>query len=55
MDGEGRILASEEDLFLLINRDYSRKMFVFSQKGLFLSFADNIHLPKPSGREADLE
>lgn len=55
VDGEGRILASEEDLFLLINRDYSRKMFVFSQKGLFLSFADNIHLPKPSGREADLE
>lgn len=55
VDGEGRILASEEDLFLLINRDYSRKMFVFSQKGLFLSFADNIHLPKPSGRKADLE
>lgn len=37
VDREGRILSSEEDLFLAINRDYSRKMFVFSQKGLFLS------------------
>ena len=37
VDEEERILASEEDLFLSINRDYSRKMFVFSQKGLFLS------------------
>lgn len=36
VDAEGRILAEEEDLFLVINRDYSRKTFVFSQKSLFL-------------------
>lgn len=42
VDGEGRILASEEDLFLVINREYSRKTFVFSQKELFLSFTDKI-------------
>lgn len=44
VDGEGRILASEEDLFLVINREYSRKMFIFSQKGLFLSYTDKIFL-----------
>ena len=42
VDGEGRILSSEEDIFLAINREYSRKMFVFSQIGLFLSFTDKI-------------
>ena len=44
VDGEGRILASVEDLFLVINREYSRKMFIFSQKGLFLSYTDKIFL-----------
>ncbi len=42
VDGEGRILASEEDLFLAINRDYSRRMFIFSQKGLFLSLVRKV-------------
>lgn len=42
VDEEGRILASEADLFLAINRDYSRRMFVFSQKELFMSFAEKI-------------
>lgn len=37
VDMEGRILATEEDVCMLINRDYSRKLFVLSQKGLFLS------------------
>lgn len=42
VDREGRILASEEDLFLVLNREYSRRMFVFSQKGLFMHCADKI-------------
>lgn len=42
VDKEGRILSSEEDVFLVINREYSRKTFVFSQKGLFMSFTDKI-------------
>lgn len=35
-DAEGRILASEEDLFMVINRDYSRRTFVAAQKAVFL-------------------
>ena len=37
VDKEERILATEEDLFLVINREYSRKTFIFSQKNLFLT------------------
>jgi len=42
VDREGRILSSEEDLFLVLNREYSRRMFVFSQKGLFMHWTDKI-------------
>lgn len=42
VDEEGRILATEDDLFMVMNRSYSRRMFVFSQKDLFLSFADKL-------------
>lgn len=38
-DREERILATEEDLFLVLNRDYSRRTFLFSQKNLFLTMA----------------
>lgn len=44
VDREGRILASEEDLFLVLNREYSCRMFVFSQKGLFMHWADKVFL-----------
>lgn len=37
VDKEERILATEEDLFLVINREYSLKTFIFSQKNLFLT------------------
>lgn len=44
VDGERRILASEEDLFFVLNREYSRRMFVFSQKGLFMHWTDKVFL-----------
>lgn len=37
VDAEGRILATEEDVMMVCNRDDSRKLFVFSQKPLFMS------------------
>lgn len=37
VDAQERLMATEEDLFLVINRDYSRQMFIFSQKNLFIS------------------
>lgn len=42
VDWEGRILSSEEDLFLVLNREYSRRMFVFGQKGLFMHWVDKV-------------
>lgn len=44
VDWEGRILSSEEDLFLVLNREYSRRMFVFGQKGLFMHWVDKVFL-----------
>lgn len=35
VDEEGRILSSEEDLFLVINKEYSRRTFLHSQLPLF--------------------
>lgn len=44
VDEEERILATEEDLFMVINRDYSRQMFVFSQKNLFMTMAQKFEI-----------
>ena len=44
VDEEERILATEEDLFLVINHAYSRQMFVFSQKNLFLTMAEQFEI-----------
>ena len=44
VDWEGRILSSEEELFLVLNREYSRRMFVFGQKGLFMHWVDKVFL-----------
>ncbi|MBR6770599.1 MAG: glycosyltransferase family 2 protein [Lachnospiraceae bacterium] len=45
VDGEGRILATEEDLFRVINRDYSCQSFVFAQKSLFLHAISQMDAP----------
>lgn len=37
VDEEERILAFEEDVLMVMNRSYSRKMFILSQKALFMS------------------
>lgn len=44
VDEQERILATEEDLFMVINRDYSRRMFIFSQKNLFLTMAEKFEI-----------
>lgn len=36
-DTEGRILATEEDVLMVCGRDDCRRMFVFSQKALFMN------------------
>lgn len=42
VDEEDRILAEEEELFLVINREYSRRTFIFAQKPLFLWSTDRV-------------
>ena len=39
VDIEGRILATEEDVFKVYNKDYSYQTFLFMQKPLFLEQA----------------
>ena len=42
VDIEGRILATEEDVFKVFNKDYSYQTFLYTQKPLFMEQAKKL-------------